>query len=77
MHDVYVCVQGFTGAQASPLQCAPLADSCLALGAASCRAAAAAISTALQQGQLGPKGQAGKVRCCCSCKASQLSNNRL
>ncbi|WIA33365.1 hypothetical protein OEZ86_006502 [Tetradesmus obliquus] len=52
---------GFTGAQASPLQCAPLADSCLAMGAASCRAAAAAISTALQQGQLGPKGQGGKV----------------
>ena len=28
---------GFTGAGASPLQCVPLADSCLALGAAACR----------------------------------------
>ena len=31
---------GFTGAQASPLQCIAVADSCLALGAASCRWAA-------------------------------------
>jgi DNA polymerase family B len=30
---------GFTGAQVSMLQCAPMADSCLALGAASTRRA--------------------------------------
>lgn len=53
---------GFTGAQASPLQCAPLADSCLALGAATCRSAAAAIGEALDKQQLGPKGHGGKVR---------------
>eukprot|EP00878_Enallax_costatus_P026203 GHUV01028089.1.p1 GENE.GHUV01028089.1~~GHUV01028089.1.p1 ORF type:complete len:143 (-),score=42.54 GHUV01028089.1:627-1055(-) len=52
---------GFTGAQASPLQCAPLADSCLALGAATCRSAAAAIGEALDKGLLGSKGQGGKV----------------
>ena len=52
---------GFTGAQASPLQCAPLADSCLALGAATCRSAAAAIGEAFDKGLLGPKGQDGKV----------------
>lgn len=52
---------GFTGAQASPLQCAPLADSCLALGAATCRTAAAGISEALDKGLLGPKGKGGKV----------------
>ncbi|KAF6253905.1 hypothetical protein COO60DRAFT_1642829 [Scenedesmus sp. NREL 46B-D3] len=52
---------GFTGAQASPLQCAPLADSCLAMGAATCKTAAAAITAALQQGLLGPKGEAGKA----------------
>jgi DNA polymerase delta subunit 1 len=52
---------GFTGAQASPLQCAPLADSCLALGAATCRSAAAAIGEALDHQQLGPKGKGGKV----------------
>jgi DNA polymerase delta subunit 1 len=54
-------VQGFTGAQASPLQCAALADSCLAMGAATCKTAAAAITAALQQGLLGPKGEAVKV----------------
>lgn len=30
---------GFTGASASPLQCVPLADSCLALGSAACQKA--------------------------------------
>eukprot|EP00879_Flechtneria_rotunda_P007699 GHRR01008072.1.p1 GENE.GHRR01008072.1~~GHRR01008072.1.p1 ORF type:complete len:781 (+),score=286.21 GHRR01008072.1:379-2721(+) len=52
---------GFTGAQASPLQCAPLADSCLALGAATCRFAAATIDDAAHWNKLGPKGAGGKV----------------
>lgn len=47
--------------QASPLQCAPIADSCLAMGAATCRAAAAAINKAIEEQQLGPKAAGGKV----------------
>jgi len=50
-----------SGAQASPLQCVPLADSCLALGAATCRAAADAITAAVEDGRLGPKAAGGKV----------------
>jgi hypothetical protein len=48
-------------AQASPLQCAAIADSCLAMGAATCRAAAAAINKAIDDKQLGPKAAGGKV----------------
>ncbi|KXZ42077.1 hypothetical protein GPECTOR_210g420 [Gonium pectorale] len=51
---------GFTGAGASPLQCVPLADSCLALGAAACRGAIAAISAALAPGRGGPLGPAAE-----------------
>jgi hypothetical protein len=47
--------------QASPLQCSAIADSCLAMGAATCRAAAAAINKAIQEQQLGPKAAGGKV----------------
>jgi DNA polymerase delta subunit 1 len=39
---------GFTGAAASPLQSAQLADTCLALGAASCRAAIEALHGAAE-----------------------------
>ena len=53
---------GFTGAGASPLQCVPLADSCLALGAATCRAAIQRIQEAVEREELGPKGRRGKVR---------------
>ncbi|KIZ06809.1 hypothetical protein MNEG_1145 [Monoraphidium neglectum] len=52
---------GFTGAQASPLQCVPLADSCLALGAAACRGAVARIAALIQEGTLGPKAAGGRV----------------
>lgn len=48
---------GFTGAGASPLQCVPLADSCLSLGAACCRRARQAVE-ALAAGGLG-EGSAG------------------
>ena len=41
---------GFTGAQTSPLQCLPLADSCLALGAASMRTALATVHAAALNG---------------------------
>ncbi|KAK9916419.1 hypothetical protein WJX75_002409 [Coccomyxa subellipsoidea] len=44
---------GFTGAQASPLQCVPLADSCLALGAQSCRNAIELLTGAFQEGVFG------------------------
>jgi len=37
---------GFTGASTSPLQCVPLADSCLALGSAACRRAKELLATA-------------------------------
>ncbi|GIL72478.1 hypothetical protein Vretifemale_2820 [Volvox reticuliferus] len=40
---------GFTGAAASPLQCLPLADSCLAYGATACRAAIQTITKALEE----------------------------
>lgn len=49
------------GAQASPLQCVPLADSCLALGAASCRAAVEALHAAASQGELGDLGRDARV----------------
>ena len=42
------------GAQASPLQCVPLADSCLALGAASCRRAKTLLEDLCENGSLGP-----------------------
>lgn len=41
---------GFTGAQASNLQCAPLADSCLAMGAASTRTARELLEEKAAQG---------------------------
>ena len=49
---------GFTGAGASPLQCVPLADSCLALGAACCRHAHATVESLAARGGLG-EGAAG------------------
>lgn len=49
---------GFTGAGASPLQCVPLADSCLSLGAACCRRAHAAVEELAAQNALGD-GSAG------------------
>ena len=49
------------GAQASPLQCVPLADSCLALGAASCRAAVDALHAAAAGGELGALGRDARV----------------
>ena len=49
------------GAQASPLQCVPLADSCLALGAASCRAAVDALHAAAAGGELGDLGRDARV----------------
>lgn len=61
--------------QASPLQCAAIADSCLAMGAATCRAAAAAINTAIQQQQLGPKAAGGKVCCLAMCARSRHCND--
>lgn len=47
--------------QASPLQCAAIADSCLAMGAATCRAAVTAINKAVEDKQLGPKAAGAKV----------------
>jgi len=52
---------GFTGAGASPLQCAPLANSCLALGAQSCRHAKQVLEAAAQDGSLGLNGRQAKV----------------
>lgn len=52
---------GFTGAQASPLQCVPLADSCLAYGAQSCRKARDVLEAAAVAGRLGPCGLNAKV----------------
>ena len=52
---------GFTGAQASPLQCAPLADSCLAYGAASCRRAKEVLEAAAAEGRLAPHGAGARV----------------
>jgi hypothetical protein len=47
--------------QASPLQCVPLADSCLALGAAACRGAVETIGRLVADGGLGPKASGGRV----------------
>jgi DNA polymerase delta subunit 1 len=52
---------GFTGATASPLQCVPLADSCLAYGAQSCRRAKEVLESAATSGQLRPAGRGAKV----------------
>lgn len=52
---------GFTGASASPLQCVPLADSCLAYGAHTCRRAVELIQQLVVEGQLGPKAEGGRV----------------
>jgi hypothetical protein len=52
---------GFTGAGASHLQCVPLADSCLALGAASCRRAIDLITQLAREGQLGEVGRRARV----------------
>lgn len=52
---------GFTGAQASPLQCAPLADSCLALGHASCKRAKGVLEEAAAAGTLGLGGFGARV----------------
>jgi hypothetical protein len=43
---------GFTGAQASPMQALPLADSCLAMGAASCRKAVELVNGAFDNGKV-------------------------
>jgi hypothetical protein len=50
-----------TPRQASPLQCVPLADSCLALGAAACRGAVARIGELVAAGELGPKAAGARV----------------
>lgn len=52
---------GFTGAQASPLQCVQLADSCLAYGAQSCRRAKEVLEAAAASGELGPPGRGARV----------------
>jgi DNA polymerase delta subunit 1 len=52
---------GFTGATASPLQCAPLADACLSYGAAACRAAVETIGALAASGELGPAAEGGRV----------------
>ncbi|KAK9810365.1 hypothetical protein WJX72_009511 [[Myrmecia] bisecta] len=52
---------GFTGAQASPLQCVPLADSCLAMGAQSCRKAREVLEASAAAGALGPHAAGAKV----------------
>ena len=52
---------GFTGAQASQLQCVPLADSCLAYGAESCRRAKEVLEHAAANGRLGPSGSEARV----------------
>lgn len=49
------------GAQASPLQCIPLADSCLALGAATCRRACEIIEDLGALGVLGNKATTIRV----------------
>jgi hypothetical protein len=64
-------------AQASPLQCAAIADSCLAMGAATCRAAAAAINKAIDDNQLGPKAAGGKVLISYSAFSSTVVCNSL
>lgn len=52
---------GFTGAQASQLQCAPLADSCLAYGALSCRTAVSIIERVGRQAELGQDSLGARV----------------
>lgn len=52
---------GFTGAQASPLQCMALADSCLAYGATSCRRAKDVLERAAKDGTLGDVGKDAQV----------------
>ncbi|KAK9805765.1 hypothetical protein WJX73_007272 [Symbiochloris irregularis] len=52
---------GFTGAVVSPLQCVQLADSCLALGAASCRRAKEILEDLAASGRLGPSAKGAKV----------------
>ena len=52
---------GFTGAQASPLQCVQLADSCLAYGAQSCRRAKEVLEAAAVSGELGAPGRGARV----------------
>jgi hypothetical protein len=43
---------GFTGAGASPQQALPLADSCLSLGAASCKRAVELVRTSFERAQV-------------------------
>lgn len=43
---------GFTGAQASPMQALPLADSCLAMGAAACKKAVELVNGAFDSGKV-------------------------
>ena len=52
---------GFTGAQASPLQCVAIADSCLGLGATCCRMGKAIIEEAAARGDFGRLGKEAKV----------------
>lgn len=49
------------GAQTSPLQCIPLADSCLAYGAQACRTAISAVERARHEGSLDPLGRGARV----------------
>lgn len=49
------------GAQASPLQCVPLADSCLSLGAAACRRAIELVGDHVASGELGASAAGGRV----------------
>ncbi|KAF5833190.1 DNA polymerase family B-domain-containing protein [Dunaliella salina] len=52
---------GFTGAPASPLQCVPLADACLAFGAQLCRTAMEAVPQLLPEVSTGPEAYGGRV----------------
>eukprot|EP00803_Ostreobium_quekettii_P009207 evm.model.scf_772EXC.4 EVM.evm.TU.scf_772EXC.4 scf_772EXC:31453-42840(-) len=52
---------GFTGSQASPLQCLALADSCLALGASTCRRSREIVEDLAALGALGPGARGARV----------------
>lgn len=52
---------GFTGAQASPLQCTQLANACLAYGAQSCKKAKHVLEDLATKGELGTCGEKARV----------------
>lgn len=54
-------VYGFTATKISPLQCPEAADSCLAIGAQSCRRAKEIVEAAGRDGRLGPHGAGARV----------------